>query len=948
MLRSFKPLIVVATLALLAAPLAAEELPTSPAVKQGTLDNGVRWMWRPHDNPEGKLTLLLYIDVGSVHTALDQRGYPVFLEHLAFRGTENFTAMQMEAFFREHEIEFGPGKNANSGFLNTSFAVQLQEINEETVEQALKLLSDIAFRMTIEQEQVDRVRGTMLSRLYDGVSAQQRVRDAFFEEVFGDTYAGKRTPLGTEETVKQADATGLRDYYRKWFRPERVALVVAGDAELAPYQPLVERWFGQYRAETPAPEEPDLGLRPFAEHQAHVLTDPEYPQSNLAIYRVLGPRPPTTSVALAGTELLEQLGSWIMGRRFRERIKDGDTAFVSGFANAMRFLNVAGLATAGAAGPPDKWQAYAEDLMEELNRARQHGFLPEEYEAVKTEFLEARQKLVDEADQRTSAQLADQMVTALSSGEPYMSPRQELDLFQRLLAEITVDQVTQTFQDRFKLDALAFVLTMPEQPGIETPTAETLLAKAKPMLDMQVEPPAWVERPETLLAEEPTPGAIAEKTYDEELKVTSAWLSNGVRVHHRMMPSEQDLVLIAMSLAGGQIEETPKTAGQTAVASLILLQPATKRLRSADIRELMANKAVQATGQSQDDALTLSLRARQGDLEAAFKLAHAVLAAGKLEERMFADWKQAALDQFEQMKDQPQYAAFGAFVDLLSGGDPRHLVMMTPEIIEQQSIARSQAWFEHLTGSAPLEVAVVGDVEWDALEPLLEKYVASLPERPRQAKQLDALRQVKRSAGPYERTVEARMAQPLDVVIYGFVGCHARDVADVRALNLASVILRNRLGAALGEKQQLVRDIGVRSLPAQAYENMGYFFAAAPTQQPGQGEQVLAEMKRIYSEFAESGPTAEELAAAKRQIANGLERQLEDPGFWLSTMQTMNLHDMSLDMLRDIVQSYQVISVDRVRDTFARYYTPSRTIAVVATPADQAEAPAAQAPAEKP
>ena len=48
----------------------------------------------------------------------------------------------------------------------------------------------------------------------------------------------------------------------------------------------------------------------------------------------------------------------------------------------------------------------------------------------------------------------------------------------------------------------------------------------------------------------PKPGRTVESTLDHDLGVTSAWLNNNVRVHHRFMDYKKDSVLVSIALAG--------------------------------------------------------------------------------------------------------------------------------------------------------------------------------------------------------------------------------------------------------------------------------------------------------------------------------------------------------------------------------------------------------------
>ena len=65
-------------------------IPLDPAVKTGTLENGLTYFIRKHEQPRDRAMLWLAVDAGSVQEDDDQKGLAHFVEHMAFNGTERF------------------------------------------------------------------------------------------------------------------------------------------------------------------------------------------------------------------------------------------------------------------------------------------------------------------------------------------------------------------------------------------------------------------------------------------------------------------------------------------------------------------------------------------------------------------------------------------------------------------------------------------------------------------------------------------------------------------------------------------------------------------------------------------------------------------------------------------------------------------------------------------
>ena len=930
----FRPLhsfALLATFALIAQTFANEPLPTDPRIKTGTLPNGLKWMYLQHNNPPGKMAVWIHVQTGSLNENEDQRGLAHFLEHMSFNGTENFAPGELLPYFEAIGMSFGPDVNAHTTFDHTAYKLYLPDTSVEQFDKGLMVLSDYAFRMLLLPEEIDKERGVILSELRAGMGPEQRIRDMFFEQVFAGTRISQRLVIGTEEVISNAPRPTFESYYRTWYRPENMTLMMVGDAPLEQYLPSIEKWFGTYHADGDVPPQQRAGFVPFTEPRAFVFSDPEYTDGDVDVYNVSAAEPPITTVEQARAELVKRIGAWIVNRRYSERIKQGEATYRSARAGISSFLNDATMASASATGKPADWEKMLDELVLELNRAREYGFLAPELDLAKTDLLSSAERAVETESTRNARSIINQMNRSVSDGEPMLSAQQQLDLFKNLLPTVTLAEVNTVFAEHFKPGTFAYVLTLPESDDVTLPTTGEVLAAAKAAEARQADAPTWVDRPTDLLAAEPTPGKVVESTTDEQLGITSAWLSNGVRVHHRYMDYKKDTVYLGITLAGGQIQETADNAGITMVASLTFSQPATSRLKSTDVEDIMTGKNIQVAGGAQDDAVMIEVFGSINDLESGLQLAHALLTDGRLEQSIFDNWKQGALQRYEMATKLPRYVAIDTFLKTLSGNDPRRMMLMPPDIIEQQSVARSQAWLDRLFREAPIEVAVVGDITLDAALPLVEKYVGSLPNRPRTPDYLDQLRTFNRGPGPYSKELEVETTTPQAMALAGFIGCDAQSTAELRALNVAAKILDSRLIKRVREELGLVYSIGAQNMPGAAYKDAGFFLSGAPCE-PGKGPEVVKEIHTLFADFATNGPTAEELENAKKQIANDLDTELKEPSFWYGQLQTLELHKMKLADLHNIEQAYADLTAEGIQAVFAKYYTAPRLFDIVSTP----------------
>jgi len=511
-----------------------------------------------------------------------------------------------------------------------------------------------------------------------------------------------------------------------------------------------------------------------------------------------------------------------------------------------------------------------------------------------------------------------------------MSAAQKQALLQRLLPGITGREVSDAFAAAFAPSRAMF---MAELPGSdEVPSESQLLALGRAAVAVKPGKPADVARATTLLAAVPRGAAVVESAPHPASGVTSLWLDNGVRMHHRSMDQRKNEASIAITLAGGPIQETEANRGMTEAALRAWERPATSRLSSTQIRDLMTGAKVRVGGAATGDTVTLTVSGDAAEIERGLQLAYLLLTDPLIEQPALDQWRDAEVQRINQRKSQPMRVLVDtSTVALYPPGEAR----AKPLTVEQVRALRrpaAQAWLRRLITEAPVEVAVVGDVDRETATRLAATYLGALPARPRISnKTLADLRAISRPQGPISVAESIEVLTPQAAVLAGFFGADLRDLRDTRVLNLAARVLTTRMTKTIREDRQLVYSIGASSEPAVVYPGFGLFAAIAPTD-PGKALALAAAVEEMYTHFAKDGPTPDELAVAKKQTANLLDETLKTPDFWLSRLTTLDYRALGLDDLLAAPTQYQGFTAQEIQETFDRYNRPEARFRFVITP----------------
>ncbi|MBA7526343.1 Protein YhjJ [subsurface metagenome] len=206
-------------------------LPVDSNVVIGKLENGFTYYIRVNQKPEKRIEMRLVVNAGSILEDDDQLGLAHFVEHMCFNGTKNFEKNELVEYLQSIGIRFGPDLNAYTSFDETVYMLTIPSDSTNLVDKGFLVMEDWAHNVTFEEEEIDKERGVIVEEWRFGRGPRQRMRDKYLPVVFKDSRYAERLPIGEREIIEKSDYETLRKFYRDWYRPDLMALVVVGDID---------------------------------------------------------------------------------------------------------------------------------------------------------------------------------------------------------------------------------------------------------------------------------------------------------------------------------------------------------------------------------------------------------------------------------------------------------------------------------------------------------------------------------------------------------------------------------------------------------------------------------------------------------------------------------------------------------------------------------------------
>ena len=269
-----------------------------------TLKNGLK-VYLSVNTEEPRIQTFIAVRTGSKNDPAETTGLAHYLEHLMFKGTDKFGVTDPEAEaplladieqryeqYRKltdpeerrqayHEIDsvsqlaaqyFIPneydklmaaiGAEGTNAYTNNDVTCYTEDIPANEVDNWAKIQSDRFKNMVI--------RGfhTELEAVYEEYNIyltddNDKVFAAMGKKLFPTHPYGTQTTIGTQEHLKNPSITNIKEYFNKWYRPNNVAICMAGDMNPDEVIATIEKYFGDWQpaddvTQPQFPEQPEL------------------------------------------------------------------------------------------------------------------------------------------------------------------------------------------------------------------------------------------------------------------------------------------------------------------------------------------------------------------------------------------------------------------------------------------------------------------------------------------------------------------------------------------------------------------------------------------------------------------------------------------------------------------------------------------------------------------
>lgn len=892
------------------------KVPIDPNIKIGKLDNGLVYYIKRNTKPEKRVELILAVNAGSILEEEQEQGLAHFLEHMCFNGTKSFPKNELINVIERMGIVFGPDLNAYTSFDETVYMLKIPTDSIELINKGFQILEEWAHLVIFDPKEIEKEKGVVLEEWRLGLGADDRMRKKAFPIIFKGSKYAERLPIGKPETIKSFNQKNFLNFYKKWYRPDLMAVIVVGDIDVEFAENKIKSHFSKLTNPPNAPKREIFDIPDNTDPLISIQTDPEATSSDIAIITKHNKKKIEYIRDFKGffiTKLINEM----LDNRLIDKEQNPESSFLNGSCYYGRFLAKTKDAfyITGQSKENKILQAF-EELYTEMIRAQKHGFLASELERAKKSLLKKYETQAKEYDKIESFTLAMSYVYNYLLNEPIPGSILMYEYAKHFIPQITLEEINSKIKELITDHNLIVMITAPQKENIKIPTEEDIKEILNSIRNTEISPYVdnYIESP--LIEEDFAPVKIINEHYYPDFDYTEYVLENNVKVIIKSTDFKNDeIVFSSYNLGGLSLAEDNEVLNAMYIPQIIE-ECGLSYFKKSDLIKKLAGKNVRINSYIAEIKHGITGNCSPSDLETALQLIYLYYTSPRKGEDEFKAFISKMKSQFKFIRNSPRAVFIEHFTKIITQNNPRIIVFPTDEQLENINLEKSLNFYKHLYNNNNGTIFFfVGNINKEEALPLIQKYIGNLPTSTTQLQWRNV--NPKFPSNIIKETIYKGMEEQ------GFVGIafnspfnwtYENAQKGYMLIDILKIMLRETIREKEGGTYGVYVQGEISKIPEEEF-SLIIFFGTDPKKQ----EYLTKKIFKQISSLQKSGPSKGNLQKVKEQIKKQFEVNLKENKWWLNRLENSHLYQYKLLNKEEYFKLIDSFTADDIK-AFAQKY----------------------------
>ena len=905
-------------------------IPVDPNIKVGKLDNGFTYYIKQNKKPEQRVEMRLAVNAGSICETDAQQGLAHFCEHMCFNGTKNFPSNKIVDLLEEMGMKFGADLNAYTSFDETVYKLKIPTDKMELIDQGFQIMADWAHQVTFDSVEINKERGVITEEWRLGLGADDRMRQKYFPVIFKNSKYADRLPIGKIEVIKDCPYDTLRKFYKTWYRPDLMAVVIVGDIDPKIAEDKVKEYFGKIpKAVNPRPRL-DAPVPDNKEPLISVVTDKEASGFNISVFYK---HPIENDVTYADyrSHLMKTLYSMMLNNRLEEIGQKPDAPYLYAGVDYGPFIGrTIDVYSLSVGSKENQMEKSLEVLLTENDRVRKFGFADTELERAKKTLLSMYENMAKESDKTQSTSYADELVRNFLTKECIPGIQKEFSITKEYLPGITLDEINKLGLKWITDENMLCLVTAQEKEGVRVPTASQILDIIKSIKTKTITAFKDNVSEAPILPEQPKGSKVVSRTENKDFGYTELTFGNGVHMILKPTDFKNDEILLSAYSPGGTSLYPDNDIMSATFATNIISQSGLGDFDLIGLQKKLSGNTAKLNPYIYELREGVSGNCSPKDLETMLQLNYLYFTKIRKDKNAFDTYISQIKNSIKPMRTVPRVIFSDTLSKIVSKNSPRVIAIPTDAQLDQVNLDRTISIFkDRFADASDFTYLMIGNFKVDEVVPMLEKYIGGLPS----IKRVETWKDVtpKFPDGLVNVNVP-KNSEPQSTVAMVWKGDFGWNDKDRMSFSMLMNVLSITCRESMREEESGVYGVSINGTTSKFPKpmfNISVNWGCSPENINKLTKTLLNEMSKIKKD----GPTKIDLDKVKETLIRDRESRMKENSFWMSALQNHYYQGDKLLSLADYDNFVNSISGEDIKTVAYKYLDFNHYVQVELTPA---------------
>jgi zinc protease len=513
-------------------------------------------------------------------------------------------------------------------------------------------------------------------------------------------------------------------------------------------------------------------------------------------------------------------------------------------------------------------------------------------------------------------------------GEPIPGIEYEFQLFKRFMPEITLEEVNKIGKDWLAEDNRVIMVNAPEKEGLIIPTEKVLKEVMESVAGMEILPYEDTSSEMPLMEKIPEAGEIVEVKVLDEYGITEWQLSNGARIILKPTDFKEDEIVFQAISTGGTSLASDADFLPARTASQVISVGGVGNFTSIQLQKKLAGKVVGVRPVISDWEEGLMGSASPKDVETLFQLINLYFTSPRADATMFEVLKNQMKAALDNRNANPMFVFYNTLGRVLTQDHPRARSLTVGHLDKMDLEKSFQFYKDRFADASDFIFIFVGNLDLGVIEPLVTRYLASLPSLGRQETWKDV--GIRPPKGVVKKTV-TKGVEPQSQAAIVFTGPFEYNQANRNAIRAMGMVLqtrlRNKIREDLGGTYNIMASPSYDKIPETAY-SVAINFGTDPERVEELVSVIFQEIEKLKKE----GVGSDELRDAKQAMYRNYETGIKQNRWLLTQLYYRYLEGEDLNSLFDYPNSLENLTSEKIHEAAKAYLNTENYVQVILFP----------------